>query len=178
MQGLDIVKVIWYGPHFDHALPIVGCEALDLRAPEIRNQCYCPFIRDKDPTYLFWNQTCTCRGLKPGISLESRSLCAASGCGCFANSLIRNRVCWWVSLYLVSPVPDIALSSRCLPEPLHLPPRCGSFGRRHLLQCRFRITVDHVILIYHIVVVLLLGHLVLMTRLAGWQFRALSSRGD
>lgn len=134
--------------------------------------------REEGYMYLFWNQTCTCRGLKPGISRESRSLCAASGCGCFANSLIRNRVCWWVSLEVVSPVPDITLLSHCLPESLHLPPRCGSLGRRHLLQCRFGITIDHVILIYHFVVVLLLRHLILMTRLAGCQFRTLSRRGD
>lgn len=43
--------------------------------------------------YRFWNQTWTCLGLKPGISRESRSRCAASGCACFANSLIKKRVC-------------------------------------------------------------------------------------
>lgn len=117
--------------------------------------------------YLFWNQTCTCRGLRPGISLDNRSLWAASGCGCFANSLMRNRVCWWVSLEIVSPVPVNALLSHCLPESFHLSPRCSSFGRRHLLQCRFGVTVDHVILIYHFVVILLLGHLILLARLAG-----------
>ena len=56
----------------------------------------------KSVAYLFWNQTWTCLGLNPGISRDSRSRWAASGCGCLTNSLMRNLVCWWVSLGIVS----------------------------------------------------------------------------
>jgi hypothetical protein len=33
MQSLDIVEVIWDGPHLDHPVAVVCCEALDLRPP-------------------------------------------------------------------------------------------------------------------------------------------------
>jgi hypothetical protein len=33
MQSLDIVEVIWDGPHLDHTVAVVCCEALDLRPP-------------------------------------------------------------------------------------------------------------------------------------------------
>lgn len=35
MQGLDVVKVVRHSSHLNHALPVVRCEALDLRPPGI-----------------------------------------------------------------------------------------------------------------------------------------------
>jgi len=36
MQSLDIVEVIWDGPHLDHPVAVVCCEALDLRPPILK----------------------------------------------------------------------------------------------------------------------------------------------
>lgn len=102
MECPDVVKVVGDCAHLHHAVPIIRCQALDLGAPGIVVGSATRFsqlsLEASFSTYRFWNHTCTCRGLRPGISRESRSRCAASGWGCFANSLIRKRVCWCVSL--------------------------------------------------------------------------------
>lgn len=38
MECLDIIKVVWHGSHLDHALSVVGCQALDLGTSRQHNE--------------------------------------------------------------------------------------------------------------------------------------------
>jgi hypothetical protein len=77
MEGLDIVKSLRDCSHLYHTIAIISIQPLDFGTSVTRvSEDYADNLCDD---YLFWNQTWTWRELRPGISRESRSRCAASG---------------------------------------------------------------------------------------------------
>jgi hypothetical protein len=77
VECLDIVETLGDCSHLDHTIAVVGIESLDLGASG--SWLAMPVQSSMRIKYLFWNQTWTWRELSPGISLDNRSRCAASG---------------------------------------------------------------------------------------------------